>query len=109
MAMGRGMQIMWRYEKRLQYPVNISQPNPQMAQFIMSQYGGPDCENRYRATTVFHTDSHIVMKFKPVFLPVVDDFFQHPPEGGTFSLIADSRIGNQFEGGVDVCHDIRFL
>ena len=33
---------MWRYEKRLQYPVKISQPNPKMAQFIMSQYGGPD-------------------------------------------------------------------
>ena len=29
---------MWRYEKRLQYPVKISQPNPKMAQFIMSQY-----------------------------------------------------------------------
>lgn len=35
---------MWRYEKRLQYPVNISQPNPKLAQFIMSQYGGPDGE-----------------------------------------------------------------
>lgn len=35
---------MWRYEKRLQYPVNISQTNPKMAQFIMSQYGGPDGE-----------------------------------------------------------------
>jgi hypothetical protein len=35
---------MWRYEKRLQYPVNITQPNPKMAQFIMSQYGGPDGE-----------------------------------------------------------------
>ena len=35
---------MWRYEKRLQYPVKISQPNPKMAQFIMSQYGGPDGE-----------------------------------------------------------------
>lgn len=35
---------MWRYEKRLQYPVNISQPNAKMAQFIMSQYGGPDGE-----------------------------------------------------------------
>lgn len=32
---------MWRYEKRLQYPVNIKEPNAQMAQFIMSQYGGP--------------------------------------------------------------------
>ncbi len=35
---------MWNYEKRLQYPVNISQSNPKIAQFIMSQYGGPDGE-----------------------------------------------------------------
>ena len=35
---------MWNYEKRLQYPVNISQPNPQIAQVIMSQFGGPDGE-----------------------------------------------------------------
>lgn len=35
---------MWRYEKRLQYPVKISQPNPKIASYIMSQYGGPDGE-----------------------------------------------------------------
>ena len=35
---------MWNYEKRLQYPVNITQPNAQIAQVIMSQYGGPDGE-----------------------------------------------------------------
>lgn len=35
---------MWKYEKRLQYPVKISRPNPKMAQFIISQYGGPDGE-----------------------------------------------------------------
>ena len=35
---------MWRYEKRLQYPVKISQPNARIAQYIMSQYGGPDGE-----------------------------------------------------------------
>jgi spore coat protein JC len=33
---------MWNYEKRLQYPVNITTPNAKMAQIIMSQYGGPD-------------------------------------------------------------------
>ena len=32
---------MWVYEKRLQFPVNIKEPNAKMAQFIMSQYGGP--------------------------------------------------------------------
>ena len=35
---------MWNYEKRLQYPVNITTPNAKLAQFIMSQYGGPDGE-----------------------------------------------------------------
>ena len=35
---------MWNYEKRLQYPINITTPNPRLAQIIMSQYGGPDGE-----------------------------------------------------------------
>lgn len=35
---------MWNYEKRLQYPVKITQTNPQMAQVIISQFGGPDGE-----------------------------------------------------------------
>lgn len=35
---------MWSYEKRLQYPVNIKQRNPRLAQVIMSQFGGPDGE-----------------------------------------------------------------
>ena len=35
---------MWNYEKRLQYPINITTPNAKLAQFILSQYGGPDGE-----------------------------------------------------------------
>lgn len=35
---------MWNYEKRLEYPVNISTPNAKIAQIILSQYGGPDGE-----------------------------------------------------------------
>ena len=35
---------MWRYEKRLQYPVNIKEPNAELAKLIISQYGGPDGE-----------------------------------------------------------------
>ncbi|MBQ6936910.1 MAG: manganese catalase family protein [Clostridia bacterium] len=35
---------MWVYEKKLQYPIRIKNPNPKMAQIIMSQYGGPDGE-----------------------------------------------------------------
>lgn len=35
---------MWNYEKRLQFPVNIKEPNAKLAQAIISQYGGPDGE-----------------------------------------------------------------
>lgn len=35
---------MWDYEKRLQFPVNIKTPNAKLAQYIISQYGGPDGE-----------------------------------------------------------------
>ena len=35
---------MWQYEKKLQYPVCIKNPNPKLAQLIISQYGGPDGE-----------------------------------------------------------------
>ncbi len=35
---------MWSYEKQLEYPVNITQTNPKLAQVIISQFGGPDGE-----------------------------------------------------------------
>ena len=35
---------MWTYNKVLEYPVNIKCPNPRLAKFIISQYGGPDGE-----------------------------------------------------------------
>lgn len=35
---------MWTYEKKLQYPVKIKNPNPKLAQIIISQLGGPDGE-----------------------------------------------------------------
>ncbi len=35
---------MWQYQKKLQYPINIKNPNPKYAQIIISQFGGPDGE-----------------------------------------------------------------
>ncbi len=35
---------MFVYEKKLQYPVNIKNTNPQLAALIISQYGGPYCK-----------------------------------------------------------------
>ena len=31
---------MWQYEKKLQFPVNIKNPNPKLALTIISQLGG---------------------------------------------------------------------
>ena len=35
---------MWSYQKTLQYPVNIKNPNPALAKLIITQLGGPDGE-----------------------------------------------------------------
>ncbi len=35
---------MWTYEKHLQYPVNITKTNAQLAKVILTQFGGPDGE-----------------------------------------------------------------
>ena len=35
---------MWTYNKTLQYPIKIKNPDPRLAKFIISQYGGPDGE-----------------------------------------------------------------
>lgn len=35
---------MWQYEKKLEYPVCIKTPNPELAKLIITQYGGPNGE-----------------------------------------------------------------
>ena len=55
---------MWNYEKRLQFPVNIKEPNAKLAQFIISQYGGPDGELgaalRYLSQRFAQTDKRAI-------------------------------------------------
>jgi len=43
MALGKEL-TMWQYEKKLQYPVNIKNPNPKLAKAIIDQLGGPNGE-----------------------------------------------------------------
>ncbi|AEG59008.1 manganese containing catalase [Desulforamulus ruminis DSM 2154] len=33
---------MWIYEKKLEIPVRVSGPDPRMAKYVITQYGGPD-------------------------------------------------------------------
>ncbi|MDK2879993.1 MAG: spore coat protein, partial [Thermoanaerobacteraceae bacterium] len=35
---------MWYYEKKLEYPANVSRTDMAMAKYLFAQYGGPDSE-----------------------------------------------------------------
>lgn len=35
---------MWIYEKKLEFPVNIKNPDARLAKIMIEQYGGPDGE-----------------------------------------------------------------
>lgn len=35
---------MWVYEKKIQVPVRVSRPDPRMAKYVITQYGGPEGE-----------------------------------------------------------------
>ena len=54
---------MWIYEKRLQYPVKITQTNAKLAQVIMSQFGGPDGE---LAASMRYLSQRYTMPYKEV-------------------------------------------
>lgn len=38
---------MWNYEKRLQYPIRIKNPDARAAKIIITQYGGPKGKKRW--------------------------------------------------------------
>lgn len=54
---------MWNYEKRLQYPVRITQTNPKIAQIIITQFGGPDGE---LAASMRYLSQRYTMPYKEV-------------------------------------------
>ena len=35
---------MWEYDRKLMYPVKIKNTNPELAKYIMCQYGGAYCK-----------------------------------------------------------------
>ncbi len=67
---------MWNYEKRLQYPVNISQKNPAMAQVIITQLGGPDGE---LAASMRYISQRYVMPYREV-AGLLTDIGREAPE-----------------------------
>ena len=60
---------MWNYEKRLQYPVRITQTNPKIAQIIITQFGGPDGE---LAASMRYLAQRYTMPYKEVTATLTD-------------------------------------
>lgn len=60
---------MWNYEKRLQYPVKITQPNAKAAQVIISQMGGPDGE---LAASMRYLSQRYTMPYREVTAALTD-------------------------------------
>ena len=63
MALGNGGLAMWSYDKRLQYPVKISQPNPALAKVVISQFGGPNSD-RYKKRFYNYRQAYLSQKKK---------------------------------------------
>ena len=68
---------MWKYEKKLQYPVNIKNPNPKYAQIIISQYGGPDGELGSAMRYLTQGDSQAFNEFKGILTDVGTEELAH--------------------------------
>ena len=54
---------MWIYEKKLQYPVKIKNPNAALAKIIISQLGGPDGE---LAASTRYLSQRFSMPYRPL-------------------------------------------
>lgn len=112
---------MWNYEKRLQFPVNITNPNAKLAQVIISQYGGPDGEmgasmrylsqryaSPYREVSAILTDigteelAHLEMVATIVHQLTKDLSMEEIEESGFANYYIDHTVGiwPQAAGGV---------
>ena len=56
---------MWIYEKKLQYPVNIKEPNAALAKIIITQYGGPYGSRSNKTGRSFRTSACFVIALFP--------------------------------------------
>ena len=60
---------MWSYEKKLEYPVKIKNPNPALAQVIITQLGGPHGE---LAAAIRYLSQRYAMPYKEVIGTLTD-------------------------------------
>ena len=83
---------MFIYKKSLQYPVRIKNPNPALAKFIISQYGGPDGE---LGASLRYLSQRYAMPY-PELRGLLTDIGTAASDLHTFSRMKIHFIGNRF-------------
>ena len=54
---------MWIYQKNLEFPVNIKNPDPRMAKLLITQYGGADgnCLSKMEKMVAIYSKENLVI------------------------------------------------
>jgi spore coat protein JC len=98
---------MFEYLKRLQYPVKITNPNPTLAKFIISQYGGPDGE---LAASLRYLSQRYSMPYPELKALLTDIGLLFPQMYKIItSLASGSRRGPLFDHIADKLVDFRLM
>lgn len=93
---------MWKYEKKLEYPVNIRRKDLKMAKYLLSQYGGPDSE---LAASLRYLNQRYTMpddKGKSILTDIATEEFAHVEiiSAMITQLVAGSTIKELEEAGL---------
>ncbi len=80
---------MFVYEKQLQYPVKIKNPNPALAKIIITQYGGPDGE---LGASMRYLSQRFAMPMPELKATLTDIGIEVPPYGKKFWICSNLSI-----------------
>lgn len=95
----RGGLLMFVYEKKLQYPVNIKTPNARLAKAIMSQLGGPDGE---LGAALRYLNQRFTMPMPELKATLTDIGTEAPPCGKKFCSFSNRSVSLPFS--IFACH-----
>jgi spore coat protein JC len=94
---------MWVYEKKLEFPVKIKNPNPRMAKVIITQYGGPDGELAASLRYLSQRFSMVTPEAKAILNDIGTEELSHLEMVGSMvhQLVKDATIEEIKAAGLD--------
>jgi spore coat protein JC len=94
---------MWIYEKKLEYPIKVSGPNPRLAKNIITQYGGPDGELAASLRYLTQRYTMPIPQAKAVLTDIGTEELAHMEivAALVYNLIKDAPLSQIKEAGLD--------